>query len=152
MKRLRPLNDWSRHESQFEIKGEFKGEAEIEGQRYVMPETSDEVRYAIQDVSLLVEDRLVDVVFKDHRFWRGPIYVLIYREGQRMPLRVVSVLPDNYYSDVYVGMPETTDLTKEKFFVVVTNVTLAENDDDEADTKEYIQLDGTRLMKRLKVE
>ena len=34
MKHLRPLNDWSRHESQFEIKGDFLGEVEVDGQKY----------------------------------------------------------------------------------------------------------------------
>lgn len=149
MKHLRPLNDWSRHESQFEIKGDFLGEVEIDGQKYVMPETSDEVRYTIQDVSLLVEDRLVDILFKEHRKWKGPIYVLIYQKGQSMPLRVVSVLPDNYYLDVYVEIPEQTDVTQGDFFVIVTNVAL---DEESANVEEWTELGGVRLMKDLKAE
>lgn len=149
MKLLRPLNDWSRNESQFEIKGEFLGSAEIEGLRYVMPETSDEVRYSIQDVNLVVEDGLVEISFKDNRFWKGPIYVFIYQKGQAMPLRVVSVLPDNYYHNVYVKIPDETDLTQGEFFVIVTNVALYE---ENTNAGEWTELGGTRLMKNLKAE
>ena len=145
MKHLRPLNDWSREESQFEIKGDFRGEVEVEGQRYVVPETSDEVRYVIRDVTLQKDNRIVDILFKENRTWKGPIYLIIFQVGQNKPLRVVSVLPDNYYLNVYVELPEQADFTQGEIFVVVTNVAVTEAD-------EWADLGGARMMKRLKTE
>jgi len=149
MKHLRPLNDWSREESQFEIRGDFRGEVEVEEQRYVVPETSDEVRYVIRNVSLLVGDKSVEILFKEHRIWKGPVYVLIYQKGQTMPLRVVSVLPDNYYLSVCVKMPEQTDIKRGEFFAIVTNVALTEENANEED---WTDLGDARMMKRLKTE
>lgn len=148
MRHLRPLNDNWQLESQFEIIRDFKNEVEIHGAKYFMPITSEEVRYQIEDVLWVADEHALDVVFKDNG-WKGPVYVMLYKVGQRSPLRVVSVMPDNYYLEVYVDVPEDVDMTDGQYFVVMTNVVVA---DDAECAAEWESMGMSRVMKQLKTE